>query len=136
MMNDKFSSRATLLCTLGPIIFLLKPPSWPSRPSGDFTTAREGASVLPGKRARCYRSCQSQRLGGPASRHRASEDVRSDFQRRVPYNYLQRAYIKLVGLWRFAVVGGIQEIAAGTNFTPSALAKVLEFAKHSILGKK
>ncbi|XP_022425327.1 prolyl 3-hydroxylase 2 isoform X1 [Delphinapterus leucas] len=47
------------------------------------------------ERARCYRSCQSQRLGGPASRHRASEDVRSDFQRRVPYNYLQRAYIKL-----------------------------------------
>ncbi|EFB26291.1 hypothetical protein PANDA_002780, partial [Ailuropoda melanoleuca] len=33
-------------------------------------------------------------LGGPASRHRVSEDVRSDFQRRVPYNYLQRAYIK------------------------------------------
>lgn len=47
------------------------------------------------ERARCYRSCQSQRLGGPASRHRVSEDVRSDFQRRVPYNYLQRAYIKV-----------------------------------------
>ncbi|XP_014638496.1 PREDICTED: prolyl 3-hydroxylase 2 [Ceratotherium simum simum] len=47
------------------------------------------------ERARCYRSCETQRLGGPASRHRASEDVRSDFQRRVPYNYLQRAYIKL-----------------------------------------
>lgn len=47
------------------------------------------------ERARCYRSCQSQRLGGPASRHRASEDVRSDFQRRVPYNYLQRAYLKV-----------------------------------------
>lgn len=48
------------------------------------------------ERARCYRSCQSQRLGGPASRHRVSEDVRSDFQRRVPYNYLQRAYIKVL----------------------------------------
>lgn len=47
------------------------------------------------ERARCYRSCESQRLGGPASRHRVSEDVRSDFQRRVPYNYLQRAYIKV-----------------------------------------
>ncbi|GAB1300162.1 Prolyl 3-hydroxylase 2 [Apodemus speciosus] len=47
------------------------------------------------ERARCSRSCQSQRLGGPASRHSVSEDVRSDFQRRVPYNYLQRAYIKL-----------------------------------------
>lgn len=48
------------------------------------------------ERARCSRSCQSQRLGGPASRHRVSEDVRSDFQRRVPYNYLQRAYIKVL----------------------------------------
>nr|XP_021482530.1 prolyl 3-hydroxylase 2-like [Meriones unguiculatus] len=47
------------------------------------------------ERARCSRSCQRQRLGGPASRHRVSEDVRSDFQRRVPYNYLQRAYIKI-----------------------------------------
>ncbi|XP_050015981.1 prolyl 3-hydroxylase 2 [Alexandromys fortis] len=47
------------------------------------------------ERARCSRSCQRQRLGGPVSRHRVSEDVRSDFQRRVPYNYLQRAYIKL-----------------------------------------
>lgn len=47
------------------------------------------------ERARCYRGCQTQRLGGPASRHRVSEDVRSDFQRRVPYNYLQRAYIKV-----------------------------------------
>lgn len=47
------------------------------------------------ERARCHRSCETQRLGGPASRHRVSEDVRSDFQRRVPYNYLQRAYIKV-----------------------------------------
>lgn len=47
------------------------------------------------ERARCYRGCETQRLGGPASRHRVSEDVRSDFQRRVPYNYLQRAYIKV-----------------------------------------
>lgn len=47
------------------------------------------------ERARCLRLCETQRLGGPASRHRASEDVRSDFQRRVPYNYLQRAYVKV-----------------------------------------
>jgi hypothetical protein len=47
------------------------------------------------ERARCYRSCETQRLGGPESRHRVSEDVRSDFQRRVPYNYLQRAYLKV-----------------------------------------
>uniref|UniRef100_A0A663N0R0 procollagen-proline 3-dioxygenase n=1 Tax=Athene cunicularia TaxID=194338 RepID=A0A663N0R0_ATHCN len=30
-----------------------------------------------------------------ASRHRAAEEVRADFQRRVPYSYLQRAYIQL-----------------------------------------
>ncbi|XP_059543358.1 prolyl 3-hydroxylase 2 isoform X1 [Myotis daubentonii] len=47
------------------------------------------------ERAHCYSRCETQRLGGPASRHQVSEDVRSDFQRRVPYNYLQRAYIKL-----------------------------------------
>lgn len=49
------------------------------------------------ERARCQRSCWSQRLGGPESLYRASEDVRSDFQRRVPYNYLQRAYLKVRG---------------------------------------
>uniref|UniRef100_A0A8C4JG43 procollagen-proline 3-dioxygenase n=1 Tax=Dromaius novaehollandiae TaxID=8790 RepID=A0A8C4JG43_DRONO len=32
---------------------------------------------------------------GAASRHRAAEEVRADFQRRVPYSYLQRAYIQL-----------------------------------------
>ncbi|KAM7159888.1 prolyl 3-hydroxylase 2 [Macrochelys suwanniensis] len=46
-------------------------------------------SVL--RRARCLRRCQGRRLGA-ASRHRASEEVRADFQRRVPYSYLQRAY--------------------------------------------
>uniref|UniRef100_A0A8C9NJE6 procollagen-proline 3-dioxygenase n=1 Tax=Serinus canaria TaxID=9135 RepID=A0A8C9NJE6_SERCA len=32
---------------------------------------------------------------GAVSRHRAAEEVRADFQRRVPYSYLQRAYIQL-----------------------------------------
>ncbi|CAM5173876.1 unnamed protein product [Natator depressus] len=49
-------------------------------------------SVL--RRARCLRECEGRRLGA-ASRHRASEEVRADFQRRVPYSYLQRAYIQL-----------------------------------------
>uniref|UniRef100_U3JY60 procollagen-proline 3-dioxygenase n=1 Tax=Ficedula albicollis TaxID=59894 RepID=U3JY60_FICAL len=40
------------------------------------------------------RRCEEPRLGA-ASRHRAAEEVRSDFQRRVPYSYLQRAYIQL-----------------------------------------
>lgn len=47
------------------------------------------------ERARCYASCQSQRLGSPASRHRASEDVRSDFQAQSALQLLQRAYIKV-----------------------------------------
>uniref|UniRef100_A0A8C3LRQ6 Prolyl 3-hydroxylase 2 n=1 Tax=Chrysolophus pictus TaxID=9089 RepID=A0A8C3LRQ6_CHRPC len=38
--------------------------------------------------------CEEPRLGA-ASRHRAAEEVRADFQRRVPYSYLQRAYIQL-----------------------------------------
>lgn len=46
------------------------------------------------RRAGCLRSCEEPRLGA-ASRHRAAEEVRSDFQRRVPYSYLQRAYIQV-----------------------------------------
>ncbi|KAK2538440.1 hypothetical protein Q9233_002300 [Columba guinea] len=48
-------------------------------------------SVL--RRASCLRSCEEPRLGA-VSRHRAAEEVRADFQRRVPYSYLQRAYIQ------------------------------------------
>lgn len=54
-------------------------------------------SVL--RRAGCVRRCEEPRLGA-ASRHRAAEEVRADFQRRVPYSYLQRAYIQ-VGTSRF-----------------------------------
>lgn len=49
-------------------------------------------SVL--RRAECVRSCEEPRLGA-VSRHRAAEEVRADFQRRVPYSYLQRAYIQV-----------------------------------------
>ncbi|XP_072789331.1 prolyl 3-hydroxylase 2 isoform X2 [Taeniopygia guttata] len=49
-------------------------------------------SVL--RRAECVRRCEQPRLGA-VSRHRAAEEVRADFQRRVPYSYLQRAYIQL-----------------------------------------
>uniref|UniRef100_A0A8V5GMU5 Leprecan-like alpha-helical domain-containing protein n=1 Tax=Melopsittacus undulatus TaxID=13146 RepID=A0A8V5GMU5_MELUD len=45
-------------------------------------------------RAGCVRRCEEPRLGA-ASRHRAAEEVRADFQRRVPYSYLQRAYIQV-----------------------------------------
>ncbi|XP_065530345.1 prolyl 3-hydroxylase 2 isoform X2 [Lathamus discolor] len=50
------------------------------------------SSVL--RRAGCVRRCEEPRLGA-SSRHRAAEEVRADFQRRVPYSYLQRAYIQL-----------------------------------------
>ncbi|KAM8804800.1 prolyl 3-hydroxylase 2 [Eudromia elegans] len=46
------------------------------------------------RRAGCVRRCEEPRLGA-ASRHRAADDVRADFERRVPYSYLQRAYIQL-----------------------------------------
>lgn len=49
-------------------------------------------SVL--RRADCVRRCEEPRLGA-VSRHRAAEEVRADFQRRVPYSYLQRAYIQV-----------------------------------------
>ncbi|KAF4796021.1 hypothetical protein TURU_086536 [Turdus rufiventris] len=48
-------------------------------------------SVL--RRADCVRRCEEPRLGA-VSRHRVAEEVRADFQRRVPYSYLQRAYIQ------------------------------------------
>ncbi|XP_060130239.1 prolyl 3-hydroxylase 2 [Zootoca vivipara] len=47
------------------------------------------------RRARCLRSCRREALPGADSRHIASDEVRADFQRRVPYSFLQRAYIQL-----------------------------------------
>ncbi|KAL8188306.1 UNVERIFIED_CONTAM: hypothetical protein K2H54_065245 [Gekko kuhli] len=41
------------------------------------------------RRARCLRACR-----GPDALHAAGEEVRADFQRRLPYSYLQRAYIQ------------------------------------------
>nr|XP_060623249.1 prolyl 3-hydroxylase 2 [Anolis sagrei ordinatus] len=47
------------------------------------------------RRAHCLRSCLTQ-AGLPASSlPHASEEVRADFQRRLPYSFLQRAYIQL-----------------------------------------
>ncbi|XP_061493602.1 prolyl 3-hydroxylase 2 isoform X2 [Rhineura floridana] len=47
------------------------------------------------RRAHCLRSCRQGARLGADSRHVANEEVRADFQRRVPYSYLQRAYIQL-----------------------------------------
>lgn len=70
------------------------------------------------ERARCSRSCQRQRLGGPLSRHRVSEDVRSDFQRRVPYNYLQRAYIKVLIASASKARASLPRVASGALLCP------------------
>ncbi|KAM9761987.1 prolyl 3-hydroxylase 2 [Menidia menidia] len=49
-------------------------------------------SVL--RRAACMNRCIEEKLGSQ-SMHKVSEDVVQDFQRRIPYNYLQMAYQKL-----------------------------------------
>uniref|UniRef100_A0A8C5I4P7 procollagen-proline 3-dioxygenase n=1 Tax=Gouania willdenowi TaxID=441366 RepID=A0A8C5I4P7_GOUWI len=45
-------------------------------------------------RAACMNECMEEKLG-PQSLHKISEDVVQDFNRRIPYNYLQMAYQKL-----------------------------------------
>ncbi|XP_062987821.1 prolyl 3-hydroxylase 2 [Elgaria multicarinata webbii] len=61
------------------------------RPAWDLPSA--GALL---RRARCLRSCRRAAPGlGADSRHLASDEVRADFQRRLPYSYLQNAYIQL-----------------------------------------
>ncbi|XP_054839117.1 prolyl 3-hydroxylase 2 isoform X2 [Eublepharis macularius] len=55
--------------------------------------AAAAAALL--RRARCLRSCRHAARLGPASLHAAGQEVRADFQRRLPYSYLQRAYIQL-----------------------------------------
>ncbi|XP_073531269.1 prolyl 3-hydroxylase 2 isoform X2 [Phyllobates terribilis] len=46
------------------------------------------------QRASCVQQCEEGILGA-LSRHRVTEDIRSEFHRRIPYNFLQRAYFKL-----------------------------------------
>lgn len=46
------------------------------------------------KRAACLNNCTETELG-PASMHKVSVDVQQDFNRRIPYNYLQLAYHKV-----------------------------------------
>ncbi|XP_075058400.1 prolyl 3-hydroxylase 2 [Mixophyes fleayi] len=51
------------------------------------------ASVMLSRSA-CVKQCEESSLG-EVSRHRVSEDIKSEFHRRIPYNFLQRAYFKL-----------------------------------------
>ncbi|XP_072571869.1 prolyl 3-hydroxylase 1 isoform X1 [Paramormyrops kingsleyae] len=46
------------------------------------------------KRADCVSSCEAENLG-PPSKHKISEEVELEFQKRTPYNYLQVAYFKI-----------------------------------------
>ncbi|KAJ0032491.1 hypothetical protein NQD34_002572 [Periophthalmus magnuspinnatus] len=57
-----------------------------------FTDLRLFDTVL--RRAACMNSCVEERVGAQ-SLHKISEDVVQDFNRRIPYNYLQLAYQKL-----------------------------------------
>ncbi|KAM9315830.1 prolyl 3-hydroxylase 2 [Gastrophryne carolinensis] len=61
----------------------------PLPPAGELPFARVMLA-----RSACVRQCEEDALG-PLSRHTVSEEVKSEFQRRVPYNFLQRAYYKL-----------------------------------------
>lgn len=46
------------------------------------------------RRAACLNDCTEGKLG-PSSMHKVSADVEQDFHRRIPYNYLQLAYLKV-----------------------------------------
>ncbi|KAM4772023.1 prolyl 3-hydroxylase 2 [Rhinophrynus dorsalis] len=45
-------------------------------------------------RSVCVKQCEEGSLGA-VSRHRVNEDIKGEFYRRIPYNFLQRAYFKL-----------------------------------------
>ncbi|XP_074491292.1 prolyl 3-hydroxylase 1 [Sebastes fasciatus] len=46
------------------------------------------------KRADCVNSCETEKLGSPTL-HQVTEDVKLEFNKRTPYNYLQVAYFKI-----------------------------------------
>lgn len=46
------------------------------------------------KRADCVNSCESEKIG-PSTVHKVSEEVKLEFKKRTPYNYLQVAYFKI-----------------------------------------
>lgn len=61
---------------------------------GSFSDLRFFDAVL--RRAACMNGCIEEKLGAQ-SVHKVSEDVLQDFHRRIPYNYLQLAYLKVRG---------------------------------------
>lgn len=71
-----------------------------------FSESRFFDAVI--RRAACMDACVEKKLGSQ-SVHKVSEDVVQDFNRRIPYNYLQLAYQK--------VRGGQQVNYAGNSIT-------------------
>ncbi|NXO03612.1 P3H3 hydroxylase, partial [Rhinopomastus cyanomelas] len=68
-------------------------PPGPRGPgAGPWEEALLGALL---RRADCLRHCLRPRLPPAPSAHRASRAIRSDFERREPYNYLQVAFFQL-----------------------------------------
>lgn len=59
-----------------------------------FSESRFFDAVI--RRAACMNACVEKKLGSQ-SVHKVSEDVVQDFNRRIPYNYLQLAYQKVRG---------------------------------------
>lgn len=59
-----------------------------------FSESRFFDAVI--RRAACMDACVEKKLGSQ-SVHKVSEDVVQDFNRRIPYNYLQLAYQKVRG---------------------------------------
>lgn len=59
-----------------------------------FSESRFFDAVI--RRAACMNACVETKLGSQ-SVHKVSEDVVQDFNRRIPYNYLQLAYQKVRG---------------------------------------
>lgn len=59
-----------------------------------FSESRFFDAVI--RRAACMNACVEEKLGSQ-SVHKVSEDVVQDFNRRIPYNYLQLAYQKVRG---------------------------------------
>lgn len=55
-------------------------------------------------RSACVKQCEESSLGA-LSRHRVSEDIKSEFHRRNPYNFLQRAYFKVSFLKGNSIAG-------------------------------
>ncbi|XP_043917827.1 prolyl 3-hydroxylase 1 [Protopterus annectens] len=47
------------------------------------------------RRADCLRTCEREQFGCPSTLFHVSQEVENEFQKRIPYNYLQMAYFKI-----------------------------------------